>query len=177
MKSRLVILDANVIIRAFAENFWNALIAQYDVHITSIVLHAEIYFYLDKNGQQVPIDLAADITSGKVKELTATLNEIAALVDKVNPNFMDRIDDGEQEALALLVTGRFDEFRYCTGDTRAIKALSSLSLGSLGISLEELLTAIGQNAKLPDQSYSKNAFDRKKAEGLQEQTMFLKKRP
>lgn len=177
MKSRLVILDANVIIKAFAGNFWNALIAQYDIHITSIVLRAEVYFYEDKNGQRFSIDLTSDIKSGKVKEITATPEEIATLIYKVNPNFMDRIDDGEQEALALLITGRFDEFRYCTGDTRAIKAMASLNLGALGISLEELLNAINQKGKLPDLSYSKAAFDRKKAEGLQEQTSFLKKKP
>ena len=177
MKSRLVILDANVIIRAFAGNFWATLTNQYDVHVTSIVLHTEVYFYVDKNSQKVPIDLAAEIAAGRLKELTATQNEIAALVDKVNPNFMDRIDDGEQEALALLVAGRFDDFRYCTGDTRAIKAMASLNLGALGISLEELLAAIGQKGKVPDPSYSKSAFDLKKAQGLQEQSMFLKKKP
>ncbi|MGK5086331.1 type II toxin-antitoxin system VapC family toxin [Bdellovibrionota bacterium FG-2] len=177
MKSRLVILDANVIIKAFSGNFWKTLITQYDVYITSIVLHAEVYYYMDKNGQKISIDLTAGINSGKIIELTATPNEIATLVNKVNPNFMDRIDDGEQEALALLLTGRFEDFRYCTGDTRAIKALASLNLGPLGISLEEVLDAIGQKGKLPDPSYSKVAFDKKKAEGIQEQTMFLKKKP
>jgi predicted nucleic acid-binding protein len=177
MKSRLVILDANVIIKAFAGNFWNTLIARYDVYVTSIVLRNEVYFYEDKLGQKIQIDVMTYVDSKKIKELTATSLEIAALVDKVNPNFMNRLDDGELEALALLLTGRFDEFLYCTGDTRAIKALASLNLASLGISLEELLTFIGQKGKLPDLSYSKKAFDRKKAEGLQEQTTFLKKKP
>lgn len=175
MKSRLVILDANVIIRAFAGKFWTALTNHYDIYVTSIVLRTEVYFYLDANGQQIPIDLNVEVQAGKIKELTATSTEIADLVNKVNPNFMDRIDEGEQEALALLLTGRFDGYRYCTGDTRAIKALASLSLGSMGVSLEELLIGIGQKTKLPDPSYSKQAFDRKKAEGLQEQSMFLKK--
>src|SRR5687768_965093 len=109
MKSRLVILDANVIIRAFGGNFWNALVSQFDVHVTSIVLHSEVYFYIDDKGQKVAIDLASDISSGRIKELSATPEEVAVLVDKVSPNFLDRIDAGEQEALALLLTGRFDE--------------------------------------------------------------------
>jgi hypothetical protein len=174
MKSSLVILDANVIIEAFAGGFWNTLVSQYDVHVTSIVLRSEVYFYEDPKGKRIPIDLDRDVRSGNINELTATSTEIATLIDKVNSNFIDRLDDGEQEALALLLTGRFDEFRYCTGDTRAIKALASLNLGGIGISLEELLVAIGQKNKLPDPSYSKNAFDRKRAEGLQEQGMFLK---
>jgi hypothetical protein len=174
MISRLVILDANVIIRAFGGNFWNALVSQFDVHVTSIVLRSEVYFYIDDKGQKVPIDLASDISAGRIKELSATPEEVGALVEKVNPNFLNRIDAGEQEALALLLTGRFDEFRYCTGDTRAIKALSSLNLGSFGISLEEVLVKANQKVKLPDPSYSKAAFDLKKAQGLQEQSMFLK---
>ncbi len=176
MKSRLVILDANVIIRAFSGGFWESLVARYDVHVTSIVLNSEVYYFEDAQGRRNEIDLRAYVTSGRIKEIAANGSEVAALVDKVNPNFLDRIDDGEREALALLLTGKFDEFQYCTGDTRAIKALASLNLGALGVSLEELLTAIGQKNKLPDPSYSKAAFDRKKAEGLQEQGMFLKKK-
>lgn len=176
MKSRLVILDANVIIRAFAGNFWNALVNRFEIHVNSIVLHEEVYFYVNDKGGKIPIDLLGELAAGNIQEITATLQEVASLVDKVNPNFMDRIHDGEQEAIALLLTGRFDDFRYCTGDTRAIKALGSLSLGALGISLEELLEAVGQKSKLPDPSYSKATFDKKKAEGIQEQSMFLKKK-
>ncbi len=175
MKSRLVILDANVIIKAFAGNFWTSLVSQYDISVNSFVLHNEVYFYPDENNQKVNIDLAGELAAGRIKEITATTDQVEDLIKKVNPNFLDRIDDGEQEALALLLTGDFDNFKYCTGDTRAIKALSSLGLGTLGISLEELLTAIGQKGKLPDPSYSKDAFDRKKAEGFQERDMFLKK--
>ena len=177
MKSRLVILDANVIIRAFAGNFWTSLVSQYDISVNSFVLRNEVYYYTDEKGQKVNIDLESELANGKIKEITATTDQVENLIKQVNPNFLDRIDDGEQEALALLLAGDFDNFKYCTGDTRAIKALSSLGLGTMGVSLEELLTAIGQKRKLPDPSYSKDAFERKKAEGFQEREMFLKKQP
>lgn len=176
MKSRLVILDANIVISAFRCGFWKSLIAQYQISLPSIVLHQEVYHYLDENNQQVPIDLDQYIKSGAIQEIAATPDEIVALEEKVNPNFLDRIDDGEKEAIALLLTGNFDEHRYCTSDTRAIKALASLDLGAFGVSLEELLEKIGETKKLPDQSYSKKAFDLKKAQGLQEQSSFIKKR-
>lgn len=176
MKSRLVILDANIIIEAFRGNFWTSLTSQYEIHVTSIVLQNEVYHYEDNNGQKTPIDLKSELRSGSIKELFATASNIQCLEDKVNPNFMDRIDDGEKEALALLLTGDYDDYRFCTNDTRAIKALASLNLGAFGISLEELLNQINQKNKLPNQSYSKKAFDRKKAEGLQEQELFLKKK-
>ena len=162
MKSRLVILDANVIIEAFRWNIWNALMAQYDIHITPIVLKNEVYHYEDINGQQVPIDLDSHVASGKVKEISATSTEIASLEAKVNKNFLDRIDDGEKEALALLLTGRFDDFRYCTGDTRAIKALASLDLGAFGKShivpmkweqVERLKARIREEAAAPHKAH------------------------
>ncbi|MBI4404305.1 MAG: hypothetical protein HY537_09105 [Deltaproteobacteria bacterium] len=174
MKSRLVILDANIVIAAFRGGFWKSIIAQYQVNIPSIVLHQEVYHYVDENEQKVPIDLVQYIAAGKIQEISAKPQEIAYLEEKVNPNFLDRIDDGEKEAIALLLTGNFDEHRYCTADTRAIKALASLNLGAFGVSLEELLSKIGEAKKLPDESYSKRAFDLKKAQGLQEQSMFLK---
>jgi predicted nucleic acid-binding protein len=176
MKSNLVILDANVIIEAFRGDFWNSLISRYKIHISSIVLHSEVYHYEDKEGQKIPIDLTTYIQSGRAIEISASVPEIASLENQVNPNFLERIDDGEKETLALLLTGRFDDFLYCTGDTRAIKALASLGLGASGISLEELLTQIGQKKKVPHSSYTKSAFDLKKAQGLQEQSLFLKKK-
>ncbi len=136
MKSRLVILDANVIIDAFAGGFWDALVAQYEVRITSIILHSEVFFYENYKSQRVPINLEPYLVSKKI----------------------------------------FDDHRFCTGDTRAIKALASLSLGALGVSLEELLTQMGMRKKLPNPSYSKAAFERKKAEGIQEQEIFLRKK-
>jgi predicted nucleic acid-binding protein len=162
MRSRLVILDANVIIDAFATDLWNSLIDRYDVYVTSIVLRFEVYFYKDNEGRQIPIDLEFYVASGKVTEIAASVEELAAIADKVNPNLLDRIDDGEQEALALLLTGRFDDYRFCTADTRAIKALASLDLGALGVSFEELLVQIGMKNKLPNPSYSKAAFDKKR---------------
>lgn len=174
MRSRLVILDANIIIAAFRGGFWNTLVAQYEISVPSIVLHDEVYYYEDNAGKKVDIDLLQYVTSGKVKEISATPQQIADLENEVNPNFLNRIDDGEKEAIALLKSGDFDEHRYCTSDTRAIKALASLDLGAFGVSLEELLTKVGEGKKLPDESYSKKAFDLKKAQGLQEQASFRK---
>ncbi|HLE01295.1 MAG TPA: hypothetical protein VJB59_13615 [Bdellovibrionota bacterium] len=176
MKSRLVIFDADVIIGAFATNLWDSLVDRFDIRVTSIVLHSEVFFFENKDGTRVSIDLKSYVARGKVTELSASAEEIAALTDKVNPNLLNRIDDGEQEALALLLTGRFDDHLFCTKDTRAIKALGSLSLGAFGISLEELLAQIGMRNKIPDPSYSKSAFELKKAQGLQEQAMFLRKK-
>jgi hypothetical protein len=143
--------------------------------VPSIVAR-EVTHYRDKNNHRVQIDMQSYVKQGKIIELTATVREIQILQEKVNQNFIDRIDDGELEALALLMSGKYNDYRFCTSDTRAIKSMSSLSLGAFGVSLEELLDEIKLRKKLPDQSYSKAAFDRKKAEGLQEQEFFLRKK-
>ena len=176
MKLHLIILDANVIIECFKLGIWKALTDKYKVHITSIVLHSEVYFFEDAEGNRVDINLESDISNKVILQLEATPEQIVALKDLVNPNFLDRIDDGEAEAIALLKTGDFDEFRYCTGDTRAIMALSSLGIGSLGVSLEELLDPLGHAKKVANSSYTKEAFKKKSAEGFREQDLFLKKK-
>jgi len=161
-KFRLLILDANVIIEVHKHGFWSSLINQFDIHINSIVIHNEAHFYEDDQGQRHDINLETDVKSKKVTEIEATPEQISALTDLVNENLLNRIDAGEQEALALLLSGDDNDYKYCAGDTRAIKALASLSLATHGVSLEEVLTSIGQKNKFPHPSYSKKAFDQKK---------------
>jgi hypothetical protein len=176
MKFRLVILDANVVIKAFEGNFWNILVSHYEICLPSIVLRKEVYFFNDlKTGERIDINLERFIKQGSITELSASADDLEALVSKIDSNYLERIDAGEREALALLNSGRFDDYRFCTGDMRAIKALASLDLGSFGVSLEELLANAAMKVPLPDQSYSKKAFQRKKAEGLQERDLFKRK--
>lgn len=174
MKSRLIILDANTIIQGFRFEFWSNLITSYDVAVSSIVLRGQVYHFVGDHDQEIPIDLQKFVDAGQVKELTATGEQIQNVADKVNPSFLNRIDDGELEAIALLLAREYDKYQFCTGDTRAIKAMESLAIGNMGVSLEELLDKIGEVSKLPDRSYSKKVFDLKKAEGHQEKDMFLK---
>jgi hypothetical protein len=108
-----------------------------------------------------------------LKKLSTIFGELY-LTDRVNPTFLDRIHDGELEAIALLVTDEYIDYRFCTADALAVKAISSLGIGSLGISLEELLTQIRQNKKLPDPSYSKKVFDKNKQTGINEMHKFIK---
>jgi hypothetical protein len=79
MSSRLVILDANIIIAAFEHDFWNSLVDQYKIHVNSVVLRQEVYHYYDKYGQKTPINLQQYIDSGKIVEVTATMEQISNL--------------------------------------------------------------------------------------------------
>jgi len=176
MKYRLVILDANVIIAALGGGFWQEIVNRYEVHVSSIILR-EVQFYYDKDDNKVPVDLIDLVNLGKITQLQATPEQLQVVSDTLTPNFIASIDPGEFEVLALMVSGAYDEFMFCTGDMRAITGLSVLSLGGNGISLEEVLGQIGLGGKLPDQSFSKAAFQKKLGQGLMEQSMALQKKP
>lgn len=176
MRSRLVILDANVIIEAFRLSFWESIVNTYDVHVASTVIHVEVTHYRNENQEKVDINLKPLVESGKIKEITAESSDLISLEDKMNPNMLDLIHDGEKEVIALMNKGDLDEHLFCTGDIKAIKVISALGRGTQAISLEDILTKINKKDKLPNQSYSKRKFELSKAEGLQEQDIILKRK-
>lgn len=140
MKSRLVILDACVIIDAHVLGIWKQITSNYKIYIPSTVLHDEARYFEDReSGTLVSIDLQADLSSGIVEEIAADINDIFALKNIVTDRFLQTIDDGEIEAMAILKSGKYPDHQFCTGDARAIKALAVLSMGSQAISLEKLL--------------------------------------
>lgn len=175
MKSHLVILDANVIIEAHRGGFWNALVTSYNVHVCSTVINVEVTHYRDANNNKIDIDLRPAVAANQINEITADVEDLKALDQKINPSMRGLIDAGEKEVIALMIKGEFEEHLFCTGDTRAIKVISALGMGSLAVSLEELLEKIGQKGKLPNPSYSKSKFDKCKAEGIVEQNIIMKK--
>ena len=172
MNSRLVILDANIIIDAFKEGFWGRIIGFYEVHVCPII-KGEANHYLNQNGERVEIDLESYIRDGKIYEIAATTNQFVEFKNKVTDSYLNSIDNGEIEALALLISEGYDEFRFCTGDTAAIRGLGALYLGDRGVSLEELLTKVG--GSLPfSPNYSKKAFDLDIARGITEQGLIIR---
>lgn len=175
MKSRLVILDANVIIEAFKNDFWKSLISQYDVYVGSTVIHVEVKHYLDENNQKHDIQLLPFVTKGQIKQLEASSDDLELLDKKINPHQSDLIHDGEKEIIALLSEGSLDNYQFCTGDAKAIKVMSALGIGSNAVSLEELLDKIGQKGKLPDKSYSKNKLEKCKSDGITEKDLIIRK--
>lgn len=175
MKSRLVILDANVIIEAFKNNFWKSLISQYEVYVGSTVIYVEVGHFLGENNQKHDIQLLPYVEGKEIKEIEATTDDIENLDKKINPFQNDLIHDGEKEIIALLSKGDFEEYQFYTGDAKAIKVMSALGIGSNGVSLEELLDKIGQKGKLPDKSYSREKLEKCKKDGLLEKDLIIRK--
>jgi len=166
-QKKKIIFDANVIIDLHNLELWSQVIHGCDAAIGSVI-HGETRFYIDKKGNKKPINLAKQIAEKKIEIVCASLKDIAALSALLNDFFLDSIDAGEQEIIALIHSSqRKNEFLFCTADKLAIECLGILGLRYQGISLEELLQKLHIPTKLR-LSYSKQAFEKMLCEGFQE---------
>jgi hypothetical protein len=174
MKSKLVILDAVIIIEAHRLGIWNHLLSQFSVFIPGYILDNEVQYFKSKGGSKIAIDLTSNTKNLKVHRLDAEPTDFAKLYQEFNQVFVDGIDNGEKEALALLNSGRYPEHKFCTSDGAAIKALSVLNLSFQGISLEELLQQSGKKYDLKH-NFCKSFYTKHLGHGLQDRD-FLKKK-
>ena len=174
MKSRYVILDANVVIDAHRLGFWTALVTQYKISITETILN-EVQFYEDDAGEKHAIDLRASAQSGAIDVLAASLAELEAVQSKITVEFAKSVDRGELEAIAVLASGRCEDHRFCTADGVAIKLLAVLDFGAYGVPVNKLLEPIGYHKPVPHQ-YGEKYFNTKLAEGMVEKKIALRKK-
>ena len=150
-KPRCVLLDANIVIEAHALKIWTELKDRYELILPSIVVINEVkYFHSSKRGSK-SIRLGEQITRGEVHQLTATVEEYAELYKIFDSVFLQTLDSGETEALALLQANRTPEAFFCTSDAPAIKALAMLGLSRQGISMEMLMNKVGLAKRLETQ--------------------------
>jgi hypothetical protein len=146
-----VLLDANIVIEAHALRIWRELKDRYELLLPSIVVINEAkYFHSSKRGSR-SIRLGEQITRGEVHQLTATAAEYAQLYEIFDSVFLQTLDPGETEALALLQANTSPEAFFCTSDAPAIKALAMLGLSHRGISMEMLMSKVGLRKTLETQ--------------------------
>ena len=165
MKSRLVILDADIIIYAHEHQLWRQITSQYEVYVTSIVLQDEAAYFTNTAERPVAIDLKSQSEQGIIHELTVDPSDIASLLAKAKESFLNTIDPGEIEALALLFSGNYPEYKFCTADTAAMKAMAVFEVGNQAISLEKLLRDIGNNACKFNRGYTEEKLKKSLADG------------
>lgn len=171
-KSKLVILDANVVINSHALKYWDPLTNRYEIYLPATVLHEEA-FYFGGPHQEQPILLQQAIERRIIQKLEASLDDDRHLQSLIIPNFVSRIDPGEREALALLKNPKFKDFYFCTGDALPIQLLSVLGLANRGISVEKLLQEIGITKKL-ERHFTDAWFKQQLTRGFQEKHLWLK---
>ena len=79
---------------------------------------------------------------GTIEILDASLEELGAATARLDRVMVEAIDEGELEALALLLC-RGIPHRFCTGDLPAVRALCHLGLHDRGVSFEQVLREAG----------------------------------
>ena len=149
-KPRCVLLDANIVIVAHELGIWDSLKNAYKITLPAVVSRREALFYF-KDNQKIQIRLSEQIITHEIDEIEGTVEELSELVSLFEPWFLDTLDPGELEALALIHSERVNNITFCTGDGPAIKALVMIGATGLGISLESALNKIGLTKKLQNQ--------------------------
>ncbi|MBU1398630.1 MAG: hypothetical protein ABIJ52_16755 [Pseudomonadota bacterium] len=168
---KCVLLDANIIIEAYHLGIWDKLIEKVEISVSSIVAHTEALFY-DHKGKRVPesINLNNLIAAGKIKEHTASYEDLAELYSLFDRVFIEGIHEGEAECLALIQQQRVKDTLFCSGDAAAIQALAMLGRSEDGISLEALLKKTGLKQSLRRQ-FTEKFFRENLRQGAQNRIM------
>jgi hypothetical protein len=97
------------------------LINRVQIVVSSIVAHKESHFYSkEEGGIAEPISLKRLIQDGKIKEISATPEEMANLLNYFDRVFVFGLDDGEIESLSLIKSGKLKNTLFCSSDGPAI---------------------------------------------------------
>ena len=162
-RPRLVLLDANIIIEAHALGIWQNLVKNVDISVPSTIARKEAKFFFSRREGRIIIDLSSDVEQGLISELSASAEEMERMLNRFTQDFVDSIDAGEAEALALLLSNKAKDHVFCTGDRLTIQALSMLDMKDRGISMERLLRSVGIIKKLKKhytESFFKDALEK-----------------
>ena len=147
-KFRLLLLDANVVIALFARGLWDAVLEGCDVHLAETVL-GEAHFYEDEEKVRHDFDLKECVSQNKLKVFSVLPSELALFKSQFAPLYLEKLDPGETESLAYLLNQKEQDFRLCSADKIVYRILGALRLRDKGVSLEEVLDAIGYGRQLP----------------------------
>jgi len=145
--ARLVLLDADVVIRAFELGIWDKLTARHEVVLARSVLNREVRDYRDPaSGRRVPIDLGPDLDNERLKVMDADLSWTAE-VDNVCSSRLGGLHGyGELEPIAIAKHSARDAL-FCTADGYAIQTMVVLGLREQLMSMEKLLQTTGLSRK------------------------------
>ena len=133
-KFRLLLLDANIVIKLFQMGIWDRLLECCDVYLSRTIVNEEAHFFVDDSGERQDYDLLEYEKSGTINVFDVSLAQDAELVKHFDLAYMERFDPGEREALAYLVTSA-DDYVICSADSIVFKTLGFLNLADQGISL------------------------------------------
>lgn len=174
-----ILADAVIVISAHNVGYWELLCNSYQIVIPATILEDELFYFGPANDKQA-IMPSTWVKQGKILRLEAEVSDFQALHSKLSENFMNSLDPGELEALALLNSKKYKDYLFTTADRAAIKALSILGLRNQGVPVETLLNDIGaskQILKALPKHFTKDWFNKCLQEGFLEKHLWIKNTP
>jgi hypothetical protein len=171
-----LVLDANIIIILFQCGLWNTVVERCELILPETVVD-EADFFRDDSGVEHGIDLQPDISAGRVRTVAMSVTEVAAFRAQFDPLYVQKLDDGETESLAFCLR-EGDPYRLCSSDAIVFKVLSVVDRSEQGVSLEEVLRAVGLHRPLSSQ-FTKAFRDDYRQRGFNDRLagIGLKKKP
>ena len=147
-KLRLLILDANVVIKLFELDLWDVVVEACEIYLAESIVEGEAHFSMDAAGEKEYFDLQSYVADGRVKQFAVPSSDIGDFRSQFDPGYFERLDLGEAESLTFLV-GQSERYLICSADAIVYRTLGNLNRLDQGISLEMLLRRIGRTASLP----------------------------
>lgn len=138
-KLESILTDTVVIIGAHEMNLFNPLTNVYRICIPETVLRQEAFYYSTDKGKKA-LNPTEWIKAKKAFSIEAEPCDYLRLTQMITEDCLSGLDQGELEALALLVSGKNKEMLFTTCDKAAIKVMGVLGLSQNAISFEKLLT-------------------------------------
>ena len=141
----------------FELGIWDKFIEKCDVTISRTVAEQEVVF-ASKDDDREWIDLSSYEKRNAIRVVDLEPKAVQQFLDKFDLWYKADIHVGEKEALAFINTSS-QEWKICASDGAVFRVLGLLGKGEQGISLEELLKAIGLGGNLEWQ-YTKKFRDK-----------------
>lgn len=160
---KLLILDANVVIQLHELGLWQTVIAKYEVHLSRIVIDDEVKYYHGREQDKL-VDLSEDVTEGRLHVFEVDIADLNDFRERFDPTYLERLDPGETESLTFMLKSQ-QEYLISSADSIVYKVLGNLNMAEQGISLEEVLQAIGHGRSDLTWQYSKEFRDKYTREG------------
>jgi hypothetical protein len=164
-KFRLLLLDANVVIEISRHDLWDLLTERCEIYLSGTVLE-EAQFFDDEDEKREYIDLAPLVNDGTITEFSITPSQLASFREQFGVTYFEKLDPGETESLAYLFQ-QSDKCQICSADKIVFRILGCTNRAEQGISLEEVLGAVGLGRKL-GREFSKEYREQWTRKGFQE---------
>jgi hypothetical protein len=97
-KLRLLLLDANIIIKLFHLGIWDQVVDQCDVQLARTVVE-EAHFFKDEYGDRQDFDLKPYDKDGKITVFDITPPELTDFRSNFDSTYLEKLDLGEAACL------------------------------------------------------------------------------